>query len=190
VKKKKWLAVVLLLVVAFGLGTVARADDDDDNGAGQSDHALFCNVCGAPVDTAIYCGVRKNAEPYTLHVSGTAGLSAGTFSIEFQDGTPMGFSVPAGSTHSTTQTLGGVPGIDNLVRITSTGGVGSMMASVQATPGARDPFAGETPAEKDNFCVTMNAAGVDNNGDNISTTLSVPDTWVADGVGANGGDLL
>jgi hypothetical protein len=188
-KKRSW-AVALLsagLVVLFGPGSVGRADDNDDRkGAGQSDHALFC-TCSVPADTAIYCGVRRGAEPYTLHVSGTAAASPGTFSITFQDGDPMGFSVPADSTHSTTHTLGGVPGVDNLVRITGTGGVGSMMASVQARSGARDPFGGDD--ERDNFCVTINASGFDNNGLTITTTLSVPNDWVVDGDGSNGGTL-
>jgi hypothetical protein len=187
---ERWWVIALASAafVVFGPGTVARADDDDreGRGAGQSDHALFCNVCGAPVDTAIYCGVARNAEPYTLHVTGTA-TSAGGFSITFQDGDPMGFSVPASSTHSTTHSLGGVPGVDRLVRITPTGGVGSMMASVEANPGARDPFGGDD--RRDNFCVTINADGVDNNGLTITTLLSVPDDWVVDGDGSNGGTL-
>ena len=186
---KRWWVVALVsagLVVLSGPGTVGRADNDDDGkGAGQSDHALFC-TCSVPADTAIYCGVARNAEPYTLHVSGTAG-AAGTFSITFQDGDPMGFSVPASSTHSTTHTLGGVPDVDGLVRITADGGVGSMMASVEARPGARDPFGGDN--ERDNFCVTINANGVDNNGLAITTTLPVPDAWVVDGIGADGGTL-
>ena len=52
----------------------------------------------------------------------------------------MGFQVPAGSTYSTTHDLGGVLGVDDTVRITATGGVGSMMVSVEVQEGAKDPF--------------------------------------------------
>lgn len=125
--------------------------------AGRSDHGLFFTG-STPADTAIFCGVKlvPALKAYTLHVSATASGSGGTFRINFRDGDSMGFEVPAGSTYSTTHALGGVPEVDDIVKITAEGGVQSMMASVLAEPGAVDPF-DETldgRAADDNFCVT------------------------------------
>lgn len=126
-----------------------------------SDHGLFC-TCSSPSDTAVYAGVRKVAGArnfsYTLNISATASGSAGAFRINFRDGDSMGFTVPADSTISTSHALGGVPGVDDIVKITAEGGVNSMMVSVQAAAGAQDPFdetldAGGV-ADHSNFVVT------------------------------------
>jgi hypothetical protein len=110
-----------------------------------------------------------------LHISGTASGAAGAFLIKFLDDDAMGFLVPADSTVSTTQALGGVPGVDTTVKITATGGVHSMMASVLVQEGATDPFGGD--GRKDNFCVTINQSGTDNNGLTITLTTPHPASW-------------
>lgn len=103
----------------------------------KATHSLFFTG-SAPPDTHLVCGLDKPNKPYTLHVSGVASASAGTFSIVFRDGDAMGFSVPANSSYSTTQALGGVPNVDSpSVMITQTGGVSSMMASVLAADGGK-----------------------------------------------------
>ena len=50
-----------------------------------------------------------------------------------------------------------------------------MMASVLAEEGAKDPFDGDS--RKDNFCVTINANGTDNNGLQIKLTTPHPASW-------------
>ncbi len=102
----------------------------------KTQHSLFC-TCSSPPDTHLVCGTNLPNKPYLLHVSCTA-LSTGNggCNITFRDGDAMGFSALAGSTLSTTQGLGGVPGVDTpRVMITPTGSTISMMASVLAEEG-------------------------------------------------------
>lgn len=145
--------ILAVLVISFSANLSAQTPQ----GPAQSDHALF-----GPGDTAIYCGVAtigNQGEPYTLHVAATAPSAAGTLTITFGDGDSIGFSVPVGGSFSTTQELGGVPGVDDVVKITAVGGVTGAMASVKVRAGAKDPFSGDIPvgatkAEQDNFCLT------------------------------------
>ncbi len=170
------LTVISAIIVLGIFAPNASADD-----GARSDHALYFDG-SAPPDTAIYCGVAehgKSSKAYTLHISGTASGSAGAFVINFLDGDAMGFLVPANSTVSTTQALGGVPQVDTTVKITATGGVHSMMASVLVEEGAKDPFSGD--GAKDNFCVTINTGGTDNNGLTIILTTPHPAAWDTSG---------
>lgn len=157
-------AVILSLMTLNPFGSfppTVGAHDNDDNRRSQRDHSLFFTG-STPADKAIYCGVRKGEGGYTLHISGTADTGPGSFIITFRDGDSMGFLVPQGVTVSTTHDLGGVPGVDDTVRITQTGGVRSMMVSVLADRGAKDPF-DETldgaPKERDNFCTRLDVNG-------------------------------
>ena len=166
------IGLMVISVIFVGFAPEVSADGN------RSDHALFFDG-STPPDTAIYCGVAedgKSRKAYTLHISGTASGSAGSFVINFLDTDAMGFLVPADSTVSTTQALGGVPGVDTTVKITAAGGVHSMMASVLAQEGAKDPFSGDSA--NDNFCVTINTLGTDNNGLTIVlTTIPHPAAW-------------
>ncbi|MBI2913543.1 MAG: hypothetical protein HYY03_06445 [Chloroflexi bacterium] len=144
--------VAVLAIILLGgssPGTPGVAADSGGDGHDQSDHALFGSG-----DTAIYCGVEQSkAEPWILHVSATAPSSAGTLRITFGDGDSIGFRVAAGGSFSTTQALGGVPGVDNVVKLTAESGVTDMMASALVPRGgAKDPFPND--GEKDNFCLT------------------------------------
>ena len=150
-------AGIIVLFMVLSLFPVFGADVQASGGA--HDHGLFC-TCSSPADTAVYAGVvstAKKKQYYTLHIAARTDDSAGTFVIHFKDSDTMGFPVPANTSFSTTQALGGVPGVDDIVKITVTGGVFSMMVSVDADPGAIDPF-DETldgaAADKHNFVVT------------------------------------
>lgn len=157
---------LLTLTGAFALALTVGAGNAF--AAGQADFAL-----AGGGGEAIYCGVNLDSkgEPWSLHVTATA-TSDGSFTITFNDGDSVTFFVPANDTVSTTQALGGVPGvtdgvvnegpgIDNVVKITGSGGVNVMMASAQAIDGAVDPFdeefgdgSGSGDAEPDNFCIS------------------------------------
>jgi hypothetical protein len=179
---RKLFSISLTVILAiFVLGIFAPNASVADEGGARSDHALYFDG-STPPDTAIYCGVAENGDSrkaYTLHISGTASGSAGSFLINFLDSDVMGFLVPADSTVSTTQALGGVPGVDTTVKITATGGVHSMMASVLAAEGAKDPFKGD--GRNNNFCVTINVTGTDNNGLTIKLTTPHPASWDTSG---------
>ena len=159
-------AVILALIAmgplgSFSPGVSANDDDDKPKDKDHRDHSLFFTG-STPADEAIFCGVKKG-RGYTLHISGSANGSAGSFIINFRDGDAMGFNVPDGFTLSTTHDLGGVPTVDDLVKITVTGGVNSMMVSVNADKGAQDPFdetLDSALAEKDNFCTREAGTGV------------------------------
>lgn len=126
----------------------------------KTDHALLCRgSCAVNDDFAIYCGLKPAGKPYNLHISGsTVGTDVdGEIIITFLDGDLIRFEVPDGESFSITQALGGVPDVDNVVKITATGGVETMMVSAHAKKGGKDPF-DETldggDAEKDNYCLT------------------------------------
>lgn len=144
------LALVLALTLFPGFAPNASADPK-----GQADHA---NLIVADLDTAVYCGVEaKKAEPWILHIAASADSSKGTLTIEFKDDDIRSFNVPADGSFSMTQALGGVPGTDDVVRISVGGGTTNAMASAQAMPGAKDPFDEQQGKnnEKDNFCITV-----------------------------------
>ena len=146
-------------------------DGNDDNGP-QSDHALLDSSAGEH----IYCGVGRNVEPWTLHVSASPGV-AGTLTIQFRDASAVAFAIPAGQSFSLTQSMGGVPGVDDLVRIDlSSGGA---WVSAEARAGALDPFV-EPVTETDNFCINIPAEQA---ADTVGVTLAppLPSAWVGAG---------
>ena len=145
-------ALVLGLVGAWQVTTAVA--DDRDRGGGQSDHGLLSVATG---DTAAYAGVGKHKEPWTLHISATTidGF-AGTLNIQFRDGDALTFRIPAGGSFGLTQAFGGVPGTDDLVRITGSSNLQAIV-SVQAVEGAKDPFLGD--GQKDNFVVVLPGEG-------------------------------
>lgn len=176
-RKLLTLTAATAFVVAFGFGFAAPASADkqtncSNSGAGdnctiikgadgQADHALYDGVG----DTAIYCGVTvgDESEPWTLHVSASAAGTNGSVKITFDGGDPndsIEYFVPAGTSFSTTQALGGVPEVDTLVKITATGSLTVMMASAKVKLKATDPFdevadiVNSGDAESDNYCIT------------------------------------
>jgi hypothetical protein len=170
------------------------------------------------IGDVVYCGVARNAEPYVLDVAVTnphpenqeftGHGSAGWLAVHLQgthefpgpfDGTRRAeYNVPFNSSYSLSLTLGGRPGRDQMVMMMSPplgdphGGGAPLYgySSVRASRGATDPFTGDD--RSDNFCVTI---GVDGRAwseyqeGEISTTLPVPDQWVLDGDGSDGGVL-
>lgn len=112
--------------------------------------------------------------------------------------------VPYNSSLSFSLTLGGRPGHDQMVQILGPalgdvdGGGGPLhgYASVRAARGAVDPFDGD--GRSDNFCVTIGDPTLTIGGErwseyvkgDISTSLPVPDSWVVDGDGSDGGVLV
>jgi len=179
-KKLLTISVVVALTVMLAV-LVASPPNVRADAFNQSDHVDM----DLRDDGAVYCGVGKNAEPWILHVAVTNNDTVGRIlRIEVQDGSGTNFNLPAASSFSFTQAFGGVPGVDNIIRITSdTEGDVEGVASALATGGAKDPFEGD--GEKDNFCFSL-GEGVDG----ISTDLEVSDSWVVDGDGSDGGELL
>ena len=144
--------MVAVLAMTPGVSEAAKKN--------KTDHALLCRgTCAVNDDFAIYCGLKPAGKPYNLHISGSTfgGTGVGTVTITFLDTDLITFNVPAGDSFSITQALGGVPDVDNVVKITATGGVETMMVSLHAKKGGRDPFDEELDGgdkEKDNYCLT------------------------------------
>jgi hypothetical protein len=137
--------MVLTGQLFLAIPALPHDDDDDDNGGNKAafsaDHALFFTG-SQPSDTHLVCGTIKKNGPYILHISVTADCdgggppsSPGTVIINFLDGDSIAFNVPACSSYSISQALGGNPKVDGVVMITQTGGVKLMMASVLAING-------------------------------------------------------
>ena len=99
-----------------------------------------------------------------MHVSVTPGTTAGFLRITFTGGTPsngdfVAFYIPANQSFSVTQTFGGVPDVDDLVKVEITGGdagTGAGIVSALVRTGAVDPFSGDS--ETDNYCLTGTSA--------------------------------
>ena len=180
---RKLMAIAMGTMLAMSLFAGAPSRGWADS-FGQSDH-VDMDLSTTLGDGAAYCGAGKNAEPWILHVAVTNnGSAVGTLRIEVMDGTGTNFLIPAQSSYSLTQAFGGVTGIDQIVRISAPNDDDlEGVASALARDGAQDPFDGD--GKKDNFCFSP-GEGVAG----ISTKLAVPDGWVADGAGANGGILV
>jgi hypothetical protein len=164
----------------------------------------------AKLGHVVYCGVRVQPEPYVLDVAATYPAfpgepgSPGWLAVHFQGGEQdhalNEYWVPVGESFSFSLSLGGKPNLDRLVQITShplgdeNGGGAPFIgrASVRARQGAEDPFKGD--GANDNFCVTIGVPGPDGlpaefvEGQ-ISTNMQVPNDWVLDGNGSDGGVL-
>jgi len=165
-------AVIVTMLATNPLGWFSPSVDAQNVRPAFRDHSLFFGDGTTGTDEAIFCGVQIG-KGYTLHVSGTASGTPGSFIINFRDGDAMGFEVPAGSTYSTTHDLGGVPFVDDIVKITRTGGVNSMMVSVQVSQGAVDPFAESLdfePNVHDNFCTRSVVGGSAGSGESGNTS--------------------
>ena len=171
--------VAVLAVVAFpGLSAGQTST------AGEADFMILNNQAPLAGSNVGYCGVGKGAEPWTLNVAASNG--GGTLTIQFRDGDLVSFVIPAGDTISLTESFGGVPTVDDLVRISLSGdGVSAPdgVVSALARPNATDPFIEPGLPESDNLCVNIEDEGP------VSTTLAVPDSWVTDGTGSDGGIL-
>ena len=179
-------------------------------GAGGGPEAMLGDV--------VYCGVARNGEPFVFDITVTnphpddqeftGHGSAGWLAVQLQGVTefPGPFNgtrrpemnVPYNSSHSFSLTLGGRPGRDQIVMVQSPplgdpdGGGAPMYgyASVRAPKGAIDAFEGD--GRTDNYCVTIGVDGrpwSEFQEGAVSTTLPVPDDWVVDGNGTNGGVL-
>jgi hypothetical protein len=133
--KRLVFVTVGFLVLAAPWSVAIAGGDHDGPGTKKAAHSLFCD-CSTPPDTHLVCGTTKANKPYTLNIAATASGGPGGFTIVFRDGDTMGFSVPDGSSFSTSQSLGGVPNVDTpSVMIVPSGEVHSMMASVAAHDG-------------------------------------------------------
>lgn len=144
---------------------------------GHADHQLLCGQAGCPVapDTALYCGAT--IEPYVVSWQATAGTSDASVKLVFQDGDFIRFKIPAESSFSAQHSLGGVAGVDRLVKLEPDANVEAMMVTAQTRQPARDHF-DETVdgggASRDNFCVTCSSAGGTNDAGCTSATTLIP----------------
>lgn len=157
-KKLSVLTVIAALVaLTFFVGYSPNVSAQTPTGQNQSDQAIL----DAGDEDAIFCGVeQKSAEAYTLHVSASATEGDNlTLRITFRDGDSIAYPIPNGTSFSVTHALGGVPDVDDQVKITlegdttSTASDPAALASVKVNGGAKDPFAGD--GEADNFCLTF-----------------------------------
>lgn len=170
-KKLTMLFVAFLPLILFATPVPTVSAD----GQNQSDHMLI----SAPDVEHGYCGVGKKGEPWELHLAYSPSRflsgTSGTLTIGFRDGSSIPFPVAADSSFSLTQAMGGVPGVDDLVRIDITAGLAWVSARAQS--GARDPFTEPVP-EKDNFCINIPAEQAPNT---VTVTLPgpLPPAWDA-----------
>lgn len=194
--------------VEFALG---HPDQGVEGAPGLSGDVVYCGVARG-AEPYVLDVVASNPHPEWLAFDGHG--PAGWFHVQLQgiDQFPGPYeypnpgdwtrrpelNVPYNSSLSFSLSLGGRPGRDQMVQMATQplgdpDGYGAPLygyASVRASRAAVDPFNGD--GRTDNYCVTI---GVDDRpwseyqqGD-ISTTLPVPDDWVVDGDGSNGGDL-
>ena len=124
----------------------------------EADFAVLDDLsAGSP--RKVWCGVATLGEPWVLHVSVTPGDTVGSLLITFNDTSTRLFPIAAKESFSLTQTMGGRPGIDDVVKVEVTGtdddgGVG--WVSALARTGAVDAFSGDSAT--DNYCLEGTAA--------------------------------
>lgn len=168
------------------------------------------------VGHVVYCGVvHANDRAYSLEVATSNAPElvdandpgsplkpghdgAGWFMVESQGGIETQFNVPNNSAYAFDMQPEGTAGVDQIFRMSSppkgneSGGGASFtgFVSAHAAGGAVDPFTGDVA--DDNFCVTIGVTGgvsAEFIEGEVSTTLPVPDGWVLDGDGSDGGVL-
>jgi hypothetical protein len=181
---KLLLVGVLVMVAALALPPNVLAQ-----GSEQADHMLLNLQNEAAGSNVGYCGLSKNAEPWTLNIAVSAGTSAAAVTVQFQDGDIVTFDIPANTSFSKTQAMGGASGllladqVDNVVRIELTTGEAAATAwvSARARPNTLDAFVEAVP-EVDNLCVNIEDEGP------VQAQATVLDTaagWTTGGVGTN-----
>jgi hypothetical protein len=149
------LATIVMLAGAYAVLPVQKAATAL-GGDRQSDHALaLVDVEGAKV----FCGVF-NKEAWILRVT-AAGLGVdGSVDLTFNDSDSISYPVLASSSFYAEYAFGGVPGVDNIVRVEGTD-IDEMVVSAESPGGlAIDPFdendngiIKDNKDELDNFCV-------------------------------------
>ncbi len=218
-KLGKVMAAAIAAALMGALVAVPLISADANLVGDQSDSVHFTlHLAGSPpewdgVNDVVYCGVKSSSEPYVLDVavSSPAYDPHGTFPdhnraawlmVDYQGrrnrlGEGSQFNVPFNDSYSFNLTLGGRVGFDQMVQLLSPpkgdeagGGSGlTGFATVRAQRGAVDPFIGD--GRSDNFCLSIGFAGSGEFTEGeIRTALSVPDSWVMDGNGEDGGFLV
>ncbi len=191
-RKLLTLTAAAAFVAAFGfdVGPAARAAPP---GLGTLHDVQSDYLDMDPPDSDAYCGVDAQSEPWTLRVtvSNRDDSETATFRFEIQDGTGTRFDIPPNTSFSFSMDLVGAP-FTGLVRLSGTGDglLFNGMATVRARKGATDPFIGD--GRDDNFCTSISdgsGGGEIDDLTTISTLLVVPNDWVVDNDGSNGGLL-
>lgn len=227
------LAIAILVALVAASSGSSAAPPAKASPAQQADSVVFdlqfarsYTETGAveALGQVVYCGVDTFAEPFRLDVlvtsppnlsdpeDGTSAYlpnhdGAGWLDVKLQAASGAeaqeAYRVPANDSLAFGLNLGGRPGEDQMVRVTSLplgdqdgrGRGFHGVASVLAQAGATDPFLGD--GRTDNYCVSIgvepNPGQVSLPGEylegQISVTMHVPDDWVHDGDGSDGGVL-
>ncbi len=127
----------------------------------ESDHGLVDVASGEKG----FCG--STGEPWTLYIAAASDSDGGSVKLTFNDGDSITYPVAADDSFSAQFAFGGVPGVDNVVRVEGTG-IPAMVVSAQPTGNFIDPFDEDDdgilndpkpplpplpPNERDNYCV-------------------------------------
>lgn len=144
---------------------------------GHADHQLLCGAAGCPTnpDTAVYCG--SNQAPYMVSWEATAGSLGGEVRLVFKDLDFIRYKIPANTSFHAEHILGGVTGVDEVVKLEPDANIEAMMVSVFAGRPARDQFDERldgAAAERFNYCVTCSSAGGTNDPGCTSATTVIP----------------
>jgi hypothetical protein len=178
-----------------------------DGSARTIGHTVYCGVRTRAEPFVLDVAVTNPPElvdpedPDSLRVRGHEGTGWLGVQLQGEEAVDRGFRefrVPANDSFAFGLSLGGRPGEDQLVSIQSqplgdesgNGAPFEGLASVRTRGGAVDPFVGD--GASDNFCVSIGVPGglpAEYEEGDISVPLAVPDEWVLDGNGADGGVL-
>lgn len=189
------------------------ADHPEGNGQTFTGQVVYCGV--ATLSEPFRLDLVATAPPLLENPADptsdfqTGHDQSGWLDVKLQDSSgPEGqeaYRVPTADTLAFGLTLGGRPNGDQMVRVASLplgdesgGGMAFRgVATVLANAGAIDPFTGD--GRSDNYCVTIGIPGAapvelefpeaEFQEGEISTTLPVPDDWVLDLDGSDGGVL-
>ena len=110
-------------IVVLSLPIAAQA------GPQRSDFALL-DMEPTVADVSVQCGAKKandqQAAPFTMHITmtnrGDLGGVNGFVRVTYRDTDFVDYAIPANTTVQITLAGGGTPSVDNLVKVTGTGG--------------------------------------------------------------------
>jgi hypothetical protein len=155
----KKITVCFLTLTLFAWLSVAAS-----SAAPRSDFALYDQE-STVADVSVQCGATNSQgnslkrTAFTVHITMTnredLGGVGGFVHVEYQDGDFVEYAIPANTTLQITLSGGGTPGVDQIIKVTGTGGavlVGQMSLLTETGKPHRDLFGQTTPARL--FCST------------------------------------
>jgi hypothetical protein len=159
---KRSLIFVLSLALVEAVLPVRADDGDDEHGRGQKSDFALLDQEPTVADVSVQCAASNGTKPqaFTMHVTMTnradLGGTDGFVRVTYHDTDFVDYAIQKNTTVQISLAGGGTPGVDDVIKVTSTGGAlligqASLITGGNAKP---HPLLGGT-----SFCTTTAAGG-------------------------------